>query len=327
MELLRLLSMFLVLVIHANTVYDPWPINQQAVLAKPGICTFRFLVESLSAVCVNAFILLSGWFGIRFSFKRLFSFIFQVLFFSLILTLLPSAREFKGQLFFDIFTLKQYWFVRAYIILFILSPALNLFAEQAPKSVFRNVLIAYFTMQTVFSYITNSSWFDDGFSPIPFIGLYLLARYVRIHKPAFSSFKKEMDLSIYFGMALLMTTLSIFLFRCFGTGGRMFNYTNPLVIASSLYFVLFFSKIRMKNSRIINWVAISSVGAYLLHMNPLFFQPHFIGTLKSIPGEFSYLTTCLITIAFIFAVFITGVLLDKIRELIWNNALRILKMN
>ena len=326
MELLRLLSMFLVLVIHANTVYDPWPIDQQAVLQNPAACSFRFLVVSLSVVCVNAFILLSGWFGIKFSFKRLFSFIFQVLFFSLILLLLPTARGQEGHLLFDIFTLNQYWFVRAYIILFILSPALNLFAEQAPKKVFQQVLIAFFTIQTVFAYFTNSSWFDDGFSPIPFMGLYLLSRYVRIHKPAFSLLKKEIDWCIYLGIALLLTVSSVFLFRWFDSGGRLFNYTNPLVIASSLFFVLAFSKIQMKDSRAINWIAVSSVGAYLLHMNPLFFQPYFIRTLQSFSSYGSPLLIVGAVICFIIVVFLAGVLLDKVRGLIWKWGLRTFHM-
>ena len=180
--------MFLVLVIHANTVYNPWPIDQKAVLDNPFVCSFRFLIESLSVICVNAFILLSGWFGIRFSAKRLLTLIFTVLF-SLILTFLPSARGQGTRLLIDIFTLNQYWFIKAYIILFILSPALNLFAEKASKTVFRNVLIAFFIMQTVFSYISNYSWFDDGFSPIPFIGIYMLSRYIRIYRPAFFLFQ------------------------------------------------------------------------------------------------------------------------------------------
>ena len=211
MELLRLLSMLLVLIIHANTAFDPWPIGREDIMSAPVHCFFRFLVESLSVVCVNAFILLSGWFSIKFSFKRLFSFIFQVLFFSLVLALLPSRNGQGAHLFFDIFTLNQYWFVKAYIILFLLSPVLNLFAEQASRIVFRNVLIAFFVMQTLFSYISNSIWFDDGFSPIPFIGLYLLSRYIRIHKPSFSSLKKGVDLAIYLGTALAVSVLSIVL--------------------------------------------------------------------------------------------------------------------
>lgn len=327
MELLRLASMFLVLVIHANTAFDPWPIDHLTVVDNPLTSSIRLIIESLSVVCVNAFILLSGWFGIKFSFKRLFAFIFQVYFFSLVLAVvLPNGREqLGGKLLFDIFTLEQYWFVRAYIILFILSPALNLFAEKAPKDVFRNVLIAFFTMETIFAYISNSNWFDDGFSPIPFIGLYLLARFIRIHKPGFSTLKRWTDLCIYIGVSLLITVLSLFLLGRFSTGGRMFNYTNPLVIVSSVYFVLIFSKMQIKESPVLNWIALSSVGAYLLHMNPLFLQPYYIKTLQSFQGLSPALLTGLSTIAYMLAVFMAGVLLDKIRQLVWNGILTAFK--
>ena len=323
MELLRMVSMLLVLVIHANTAFAPWPIGQQSVLDNPVHCSLRFLIESLSVVCVNSFILLSGWFGIKFSFKRLLSFVFQVLFFSLILSLLPSARGQGAHLFVDVFTLNQYWFVRAYIILFILSPALNLFAERASKVLFRNVLIAFFIMQTLFAYISNSNWFEDGFSPLPFIGLYLLSRYIRIHKPAFSTLGKGADAGVYSGIALLITLLSVLLFRFFSTGGRLYNYTNPLVIAASVYFVLFFSKLNMRHSPAINWFAASAVGAYLLHMNPLFFQPYYIRTLQSFSGHGSPLLIVGKVLGFIITIFLAGVLLDKVRGLIWEWGLRV----
>lgn len=323
LELLRLVSMFLVLVIHTNTVYDPWPIDRTAVLNNPGHCAFRFLIESLSCVCVNAFILLSGWFGIKFSVKKLLSFIFTVLFFSLVLALLPSARGQGVHLLIDIFTLNQYWFVKAYIILFILSPALNLFAEQSSKSLFQIVLIAFFIMQTVFSYISNSSWFEDGFSPIPFIGLYLLSRYIRIHQPAFSSFKKTIDLSIYIGSSFIITVLSIYLFKWLGTGGRLFNYTNPLVIVSSVFFFLFFTKIPIKNNAAVNWVAASSLGAYLLHLNPLVFDSYFVPTLASFSRISSNGLLLLLIFIYLIAVFLTGVFIDKIRLLVWRMILRL----
>lgn len=323
MEFLRLMSMALVLVIHANTAYQPWPIDQTDVQAVPVHCFLRFLIESLCIVCVNAFVLLSGWFGIKFSLRRLLSFIFQVLFFSLILSFLPNHQG--KRLIIDIVTLNQYWFVRAYIILFIISPALNLLAEHAPKKVFQYVLVAFFVMQTVFSYISNSSWFDDGFSPLPFIGLYLLSRYIRIYQPKFATFKKQVDLAVYLGVTVLLATLSVVLFKWFGTGGRMFNYTNPLVILSSVSFLLFFTKIKMKDNRVINWIAASSVGAYLLHMNPCFFQSYYIHTLQSFSRWDSSILICIAALVFMIAVFFAGVLLDKIRGLLWNGILNVSK--
>lgn len=325
MEILRLLSMFLVLIVHANTAYQPWPINQQTVLATPLHCFIRFLIESLSIVCVNAFVLLSGWFGINFSLKKLFSFLFQVFFFSVILCLLPNHEGKK--LLIDLLTLKHYWFVRAYIILFILSPALNIFAENAPQKTFRLVLIAFFVMQTLFSFFFNSGWFDDGFSPIPFIGLYLLSRYIRLYKPCFSSFKKEIDLCLYLGIAIVIAVLSIILFKLYGTGGRMFNYTNPIVIAASVYFVLFFSKIQVNYSPTILWLASSSVGAYLLHMHPCFFSSLYIHTLQSIFMWESTYQSCIMALFFIIAVFLAGVIIDKVRMLLWKGLLLLFNYN
>ena len=317
MELLRMISMLLVLIIHAITASEPWPIGQNEVLTDPLRSLCKLLVESLSVVCVNSFILLSGWYGIKFSFKRLLFFVFEVYFFSFALTFLhPETISFQSIL--DIVTLNQYWFVKAYVIVFILSPVLNRFAEQADKNVFEQVLIAFFLMQTVFSYISNTNWFDDGYSPLPFIGLYLLARYIRIHHPRFSSLGKGSDMGIYLGISLLLTSLSMLLYWKLGTGGRLFSYTNPLVIASSVFFLLFFSKLLIRNNRIINWLAVSSVGAYLLHMHPNFFKPFFIGTLSSVsqnhPGFHAFLLSCL----FILGVFMAGILISKLYTLIWN---------
>ena len=244
------------------------------------------------------------------------------MFFSLILTLLPNIHDFGYHIFIDIFTLNQYWFVKAYIILFILSPALNLIAEQTTKSFFRTIIITFFIIQTLFAYVSNSTWFDDGYSPLSFIGLYLLARYIRIYKPSFSVFQKHTDLGIYIGISLIITVLSIFIFKWYGTGGRLFNYTNPLIIASSVFFVLFFSKIRMKNSLILNWFAVSSIGAYLLHMNPLVFEPYFISTLKSIGNTESTIILCLQVFAFLVCVFLLGILLDKLRMVLWKLVLK-----
>ena len=83
---------------------------------------------------------------------------------------------------------------------------------------------------------------------------------------------------------------------------------------------------RIKESPFLNWIALSSVGAYLLHMNPSFLQPYYIKTLQSFQGMSPALLTGLSTIAFIIAVFMAGVMLDKIRLLIWNCILAAFKV-
>jgi surface polysaccharide O-acyltransferase-like enzyme len=81
-ELLRNISMFMILIIHANFVSLPHiQYNELTSNYLPSIT--RFLIESLGIVAVNVFVFISGWFGINTRAKGIFSFIYQILFFLL----------------------------------------------------------------------------------------------------------------------------------------------------------------------------------------------------------------------------------------------------
>lgn len=317
MELLRIVSMLFVLVIHANGFAAPFP-EGETILASPGNAFIRYFIEALTAVCVNSFILLSGWFGIKFSIKRLLCFCFQVYFFS-ILMMLVFDPDISKKDWFIIITLDHFWFVKAYIILFILSPALNYFAEKADRRLYLTVLIIYYLYQTIISYINNSPWYDDGYSPLPFIGLYLLAQYV--HKYS-GNWDKKIDILAYLSLSLIITLVSLILLSLYGTGGRMFNYTNPLLVASSVFFVLFFSKLKLQ-SKWINWIAISSVAAYLIHLSPDF-APIYSSTLQNWYKTLPVFDFILYSFGFILLIFFTGVLIDKIRILLWDRVAQII---
>jgi surface polysaccharide O-acyltransferase-like enzyme len=79
-ELLRILAMFLVIVIHADFLSTGLP-SPENYYADWLPVTTKVLFESISIVCVNVFILISGWFGIRSSVKSFSQFAFQCLFF------------------------------------------------------------------------------------------------------------------------------------------------------------------------------------------------------------------------------------------------------
>jgi surface polysaccharide O-acyltransferase-like enzyme len=86
-ELLRIISMFLVLVVHADYFSLGAPSLQDCV-SNPVQSIFRIGVESISIICVNVFVLISGWFGIRFKWKSICNFLFQVFFFGVLMILM-----------------------------------------------------------------------------------------------------------------------------------------------------------------------------------------------------------------------------------------------
>jgi len=75
-ELLRIIALFFVLIFHSNfhTLGYPTPVE---VIGNPVQYLCEFLVQGLTVVCVNVFVLLSGWFGIRPSLKGAFNIVYM----------------------------------------------------------------------------------------------------------------------------------------------------------------------------------------------------------------------------------------------------------
>lgn len=83
-ELFRIISMLLVLIVHLNGWYLGDLDSNKVYDRISGINfkeLYRFIVESASVVCVNCFILISGYFSIRPNFKSLYRLFTQILFF------------------------------------------------------------------------------------------------------------------------------------------------------------------------------------------------------------------------------------------------------
>lgn len=310
-ELLRIVAMLLVMLIHANFKVIGNPTYEELV-ASPADTFGRFFVGALSSVCVNAFILISGWYGINFKLSSLGKLLFQVLFFMVLLS--PLLMMWKTDKVVLLHTLtSNYWFVTAYILLFILAPILNAFADHADKFLFKTVLIALFIYQILVSYIGNSAWYDDGYSPLPFLFLYMLARYMRLYSPRWCHLKKHTDILIWGGLSFAVAVCSITLLHLQMGGGRMYNYTSPVIVASSVYFFLFFTKLNI-DSRPINWIGKSAFAAFLLHMHPAFFDHYFAYVISDWCMSQSYISAYVYTISYIFILFLFAILIDKVWE-------------
>ena len=77
MELLRMIAMGLVLLVHADFFSLGAPSNVDAV-QNPLDSSLRVFFGYLAWPCVDIFVLLSGWYGIKPSIKGACNFIFQL---------------------------------------------------------------------------------------------------------------------------------------------------------------------------------------------------------------------------------------------------------
>lgn len=331
MELFRCFAMFLVLIVHADFFSLGTPETYE--IDSAPLATFtRLLFQALSIGCVDMFVLLSGWYGIRPKAKSFCGFIFQCAFFlfgiytiCLIFHLSDlNMHGIKGCL----LLLKWNWFVRAYILLYILSPMVNAYVDTSSERQHRMMLIYFFLFQTIFSWMFNASiFFERGYSTISFIGLYLLARYFAKYKPSISVLDKKVYFMVYIISSLLIALL-FFISKKYGIntlGTKLFYYNNPLVVISAFSLLLFFSKLKIR-SKMVNWLGASSFAIFLLHTNPNLCKQYFIPTVRFIYTSHDGILCLLNILVFLLFLSIIAILFDQLRIVLWKKVAPIFRV-
>ena len=312
-ELLRIVAMILVVFLHAN-YYSLGSVSVEDISNSPFGSFCKALIEQLCIVCVNVFILISGWFGIKPSLKGATSLLFQILFFHvLIITVLLVVGERVH--FYDIlrglYFGSDYWFITSYVILYAISPILNTFIEAVSVRTFASVLIAFFFCEFVYGWIVSSGDFQSGYSALSFVGLYLLAQFIHKYSYRLQSIVVFKNFLLYFIFTLVPITL-------YFITGRQFNmlaYSSPFVIAASVFLFLAFHKMKI-SSTAINYIACSSLSIYIVHQHPLIVN-HFINLMKYVHTSFGPYWYVVFVILFVVTLGCVCILLDKLRIRLW----------
>lgn len=314
-ELLRLLAMLLVMVGHAN-FRSLGGVDYAEINSSPTSAFLRFLVQAASGISVNVFVLISGWFGIKGRTDKLLSLLFQVVLVSVIMALVsiitnrsvPTMEQWK-----TVFCLGgSYWFVKSYLLLFIFAPVLNSFVDHVSHNQLKLFLICFYIFQILFGWLTDTKWFDSGYSPISFMGLYLLARYLRTSNIPLGKKWESRYLLIYCAITLFTAVVSMFL-----PTYLFYVYSSPLLIIAAGSLLLFFCCLNL-DSKFINGIAVSSFAVYLVHANPMFFDTVYTKTIASWHSTLPVHTFLLYTAAFIVGIFLSAVIIDQMRIFLWN---------
>lgn len=279
----------------------------------------RVLIESVSLICVNLFIFISGWFGITLRRYKIADLVFQITYFYFGIYIVALLSGYAS---IDIHSLKHLllltkhnWFIPAYILLCIIAPVLNIFADSADRTRFRMILIGFFVIQTWCGWLAESDTFNGGYSTISFIGVYLLARYIRKYDLA-EYFSKRKAVALFIVCVVLNTSLGIGSIYTNKLGWLYLPYINPLTIMATVCFAIFFTKITFQ-SNIVNFIAKSAFAVFLLHSN-FNLVGYFIDINQTIYNNYSGFIV-LVMIFFVCCVwFVAAVLLDQPRKWLWT---------
>lgn len=233
------------------------------------------------SVAVNAFILISGYWGIKFNLEKLIKLEFQTLFYSVcffIIMLVLGQYRFNPIYDFKFFLPNScilYWFIPNYMVLCLLAPLLNKFVNSMNVVQFRRLLVFVFPILYIwptFSFLLNTKQFisDSGYGIVNFTYIYLLGRYIRYHynidrsaRFYFMSFIVVCSsLSI---VQLLLSYLLGFEFTSF------YSYNSIFMITGATMLFLAFARMNFSSS-LINKLAALCLSVYLIHSHPLVFS-------------------------------------------------------
>lgn len=326
MELCRVVAMFLVLLVHTGNISLGAP-THESVCAAPLAGFLRFFTQSLSIVCVDVFVMISGWFGINARRSGVFKFVYQYAFFVALLFIVVEPLRGNGipwlTIVDHVVLSPKYWFFKAYLLLYFLAPVLNSFAKTASTRLQLNVLIGFFAFQTLYDWCGHGlPYIINGYSPVSFIGLYLLMRYIRLHQPKWAMRSKSTYLLLFFA-SVLFVALSVFAFSYVSDSSRlnpivcerMIGYTAPFTIVESACLILYFSKLQLQN-KFINWLGASCFAVYLLHCHPLVFEPVFQTAVVRLYESFSLGAYYPLMFVGLVAVYLACIVIDQLR--IWS---------
>lgn len=314
-ELLRIIAITFVLILHTRfdgilSVYD-------GALTISHIVRFAF--ESFAIVGVNVFIMISGYFGIRLTGRSIARYCFQVYYFAAIAILLlwltgdtPICKSHILRLLFPVS--HNVWFVPCYFILTLLAPMLNSYIEKTPlrKLAVYTMLIYVigYVWGNVFQTLDGFGGYSWGFFIVLYLSGAIIAKWNKNHITS-----KIAALSGYIFFSILIVVIAVLQIRYDYGRSLLWSYDSPLVMASSICLFLFFSNLKMKHNKVINFIAGSTLAILLLHMSP---GSHYFDLHRQIFNSVSGISVIGYSAVVVIGYFIAAVLLDQPRKHIFN---------
>lgn len=262
-ELLRILCM-IAIIIHHSFVHSGISIS-----IENTNTLILSIIQILGKTANNIFILTTGYYMInkKINKEKIIKLIGEILFYSysILFVYLVFCKEKEiGIIIKSILpiTFNAEWFVTSYILLYITIPFINALINNLTKKEM-SVLIIIFIV--CFSILPTINLLSEYFSNyIWFILLYLVGAYTKLYEnKEFSKYSKCFIVVSSIAIICVITSIACFNMRRLGL--LEINSFLVFILAYSI-FMDFINKKEYSNS-IINYVASSSLGIYLIHDN------------------------------------------------------------
>lgn len=315
-EALRLLSMLMVLNLHSCWCFD---------IGTGLVQGLDFFREATSICAVDVFLIISGYFGIKWKLKSFFNLMFQLFFYSFGIYLVVTSL---GIIDFSINGLVQcakatygsWCFISGYVVLYFVAPMINAFVNKVGKKELLMYILVFYVAKVL---ICRD---EDYFL---YFLLYLVGRSLK---------KAEVveKLKLNAGRSYLVTTILVFIasyslysFTGVNTAEKQaefilaLNYANPFIVLQAIFLFVAFSRLNFQSS-IINLLSSSCLAIFLIHMHPVIKDIGYYAYTKSL-YTLPILEHVWILLVLIISVFFGSILIDKVRLFLSDTFFNLIK--
>lgn len=272
LELLRIISMILIILHHFGYHGNYTPNS----LIDKFFMDFTILGGKVG---VTIFILITGYFMIenKWNVKKLIKIILETVFYSIGIAVIFQIFGFtkldlrKIILFLTPTIHSNYWFVTTYVLLYLFIPYINKLLKNLSKEEYKKFMLLILVIQYIISRIFYINNLLSSLSI--FILIYAIGAYIKLYPNAyFENMKRNRMITL---LSYLLLFLVVIILDCISIKFNISNYkmkvtylvdlNSILVLITSVHLFLWFLKLDIKQNKIINTIAKSTFGIYIIH--------------------------------------------------------------
>lgn len=312
-ELCRIVSIVMVMLLHSDFQIFGWP----QTLSDTSLGMIA--LESFCIIGVNVFVLITGYFSTKPKLSSLLNLFYICLFYGIFKICVDVCTGHPITIKQCFLFTRSNWFIPTYLGLVLFAPALNALCEKLNQKQLAYSILALVGYETYMGFFPAmpqlSVGFEHGCSVLSFMVLYLIGRYLYMYGLPQKFYR--LCLPTYVACSLLVAVVEyLALSHNLGSKAiRIFDYSNPIIILSAVSFFLYFTKIDIGYSKIINYISKSVLAVLLVHASGTamrYINPQYIYIYENFSGimlVFLWIISIIVTFTF-------SVLLDQIR--IWS---------
>ncbi len=277
-ELLRIISMFMIVISH-------YSVHNDIVKSALPLGLNRYLLEIsvLGNIGVILFVLITGYFSINnkepFKIRKLFVLLFETFIYSsliFVILLLLGKETFSIKLLIKSLlpiTFKQYWFMTAFVLLYIFIPYINKVLNSLNRDEHLKLIVICLFIFSIIKTFTTRSLYGNDF--VQLIYLYIIGAFFGKYKNDKLSGKKLNVIILVLSTLALLSSVALFdvigtKYEIFAKNSYyLFSRTSIVVILFSVSLFNLFSRKKEFNSKFINGIASCVLGVYLISDNNL----------------------------------------------------------